>query len=271
MAMKKANEGGGIVWCHDTGSTCHASVKTQTGAESDSHLFAMAEGNSEFFDSHLEKLTRELNRIVSEARSAGLATQGKDPRLQIGLLTTGAGYLPVWKREVEDSEALADLIDVGSLTDLDAMTLDQRDAYLKVDELATDGDWHNHSTSGGVVHCHHAGMSCFVTVKAEGADAGYFESVGQNSPVYDAGLATLTRKMNQMVSEAQTSGLRAASRDPALQIGFVSTSAGLLPVWKRVLASTERLDDVTKGQPVTHLEMMSPSEQDAHFGVRGQA
>jgi hypothetical protein len=263
MSWKKANEGGGLVWCHDTGDSCHTSVEPEKP-------FAFVGKQSEFFDAPLETLAEKLNLLVGETQATEKNKQNKDPKVQIGFLRTGAGYLPVWKRQVLDSESLGDLVDVKSLTDLDAMTIQKRDAYLKVriDE-GKDGAWRNHSSKGGVVHCHHAGMSCFVTVEASsGQMTTYFAEVNQGSPVYDAALATLSSKMNAAVRETQAAAMQSQSKDPRLQIGFVSTGAGFLPVWKRVLADTERLEDIVDVKTLTHLDALTSEQLDAHLGVR---
>jgi hypothetical protein len=266
MSWKKANEGGGLVWCHDSGTSCHATPKTRE------RLFAVASKQSVFFDASLEQLAEGLNRLVRDTQAEELMRQGRDARLQIGLLRTGAGYLPVWKREVTDSESLADLVDIESLTDLDSMTVEQRDVYLKVKKDGGDaGDWRNHSSSGGVVHCHHAGMSCFVTVKAgvsqSASGSKYFADVDRESPLHDPALSTLSLEMNDLVGKAQAAASRYNEKDARLQIGFVSTGAGLLPVWKRVLADNEQLEEVTDAATLTHLDALSEEQLDAHFGV----
>lgn len=271
MAWKKASEGSGIVWCHDQGSSCHTSVKTKDGSNVTGKPFASVVQNSLFFDSALNSLSEKLNSLVNDTQTQAIDGQHKDVGLQVGFLRTGSGYLPVWKRLVLESEKLEDLVNISTLTDLDVMTLDQIDAYLQLKDSGATNGWWRHSTSGGVVHCHQGGMSCYVTVKEQVSGSRqtttFFAEVPVGSPVYHTALAELTTKMNHLVSKTEAEAIKSLGEDSKLEMGFIATGSGLLPVWKRVIRGAEKLDDIVDSNTLLDLSALTDEQLDAHLGV----
>ncbi|MFD0033046.1 hypothetical protein ACFVJK_33185 [Streptomyces sp. NPDC127172] len=271
MGLKKASEGGGIVWCHDSGNEC-VTYYEEESAESRS-LFAAVEQNSPFYDSSLDELSGKLNGLVGEVRGRGDGGRGSE--LRIGLLKTGVGFLLVWKRQVKPSERLEDLVDVGSLTDLSSMTSDQLNEYLRIDrdDESSGGVWRKHYTTAtgddGLIHCVGAGKSCFVTALRQSVDSSlvgnYFPTVTQDSPVYDPGLHDgLTAKLNDLVHEVQARGRQNSKSDPRVQIGFVITGRGLLPAWKLVLSEEDQQDDAAS----VDLDSMTDAQRDKFLRVK---
>lgn len=256
---KKASEGGGVVWCHDSGSACIVHMKERGSGL----FFARAQTDSPVYDAALAELSDKMNEVLKQTQTtATLADKNKG--LEVGFLKTGAGFLPVWKRDVGETEKLHELVDVATLTHLDEMTFDEMGAYLKIQTvLGGDGTWYTYHVKGGVIHCSGSGMACFATVMKAFSDSApsYFPKVGQNSPVYNAALAGLSDKLNDLVAEAQSQGKKASARDPKAQIGLVITGFGLLPVWKIVCDE--------KDLPAGSIELgsMTSDEQDKFLKV----
>ncbi|MFJ5270583.1 hypothetical protein [Streptomyces sp. NPDC088358] len=273
MARKKASEGSGIVWCHGRGSTCIAFAEDRKETAEPEFLspFARADQSSPVYDATLNELSDNLNGLVRGTQNRSRAERGKDPELKIGFLATGAGFLPVWKREVRDSERLEDLVAIESLTDLDSMTSDQLDTYLRIDneDGENGGEWRSHRVSGGVIRCKGNGMSCFVTTLKPSEDSKligkYFPAVAQDSPVHDPSLDELTVKLNSLVNETQTQERQKSNRDPKAQIGFVITGHGLLPAWKIVLPETDGSGDDADSED---LDAMTDAQRDQFLGVK---
>jgi hypothetical protein len=241
-ATKKASEGSGIVWCHDTGDRC-AVAATDT-LEQPTFLFARTDRDSPEFDAALDELSVSMNRVANDTQVSGQRDHGRDD-IQIGLLRTGSGFLPVWKREVLDTERLKDLVDVDSLTDLDVMSDDELGSYLRINEDA--GDWHAYTVSGGIYTCSGSGMGCYVTaldvdpdLKVVAASStrsgGYFPTVHEESSVFDPALHELAGTLNSLVSDTESREKQKATRDPRQRIGLAVTERGLLLVWKIVAA-----------------------------------
>jgi hypothetical protein len=233
MAHQKASEGSGIVWCHDSGDACITVDKAK--------FFAKVDQGSRVHDADLVELSSKLNALVNETEIREKKKPGRDSKLQIGFLVTGAGFLPVWKRQVLASERLEELVDIKSLVDLEAMTNDQLNAHLGL-KAKDGGEWRRHyvtkSADDGVIHCSGAGKSCFVTASQKPSAgsalmSNFFPTVDQKSPVFDAALGDLANKLNTLVNETQARGGK-PGKDPRIQIGFVITGSGLLPVWKIV-------------------------------------
>ncbi|MFG2987699.1 hypothetical protein ACGFYQ_42205 [Streptomyces sp. NPDC048258] len=272
MAHQKASEGGGIVWCHDSGTACI----TFTDESKAMSLFARVDQSSPVYDAALDELSLDLSGLVEETQAGERGEQGKGSELKIGFLATGSGFLLVRKRVVGKTERLEDLVDIQSLTDLESMTSDQLAAYLRINLGVTEenaaGQWRRHYVSeagregghaSGVIHCRGAGKSCFVTLSATQGQAvvgNYFPTVGQDSPVYDPSLHELTVKLNSRLNEAQE---QKTHRDPRAQIGLVITGRGLLPAWKVV-------DDGDYGDDADFVELdaMTDAQRDQFLRVQ---
>lgn len=278
---KKGSEGSGIVWCHDTGTNCVTFANgngEETGPARLIPLFARVQQDSPVYDAALDELSVAMNQMVRETQLNGQSDQRKDSQVQLGLLRTGSGFLLVWKREVSDTERLEDLVDIDTLTDLEAMTDEQLNSYLRIDnkgkELAG-GEWRAYTVSGGIYRCRGAGMGCFVTalekkpetelLAADSAQAGgYFPTVHDDSPVYDSALNALAGRLDALVSQTQARELQAANRTPQERIGLAITGRGLLPVWKVVVS-----DDAYSQADIdsTDLEAMTDDQRDEFLRV----
>ena len=235
---KKASEGSGIVWCHDHGDRCAvAAIRPQQPR----FLLARADRSSPEFDDALDELSVGMNLVAEDAQIRGQRERNRDD-IQVGLLRTGSGFLPVWKREVQDDERLGDLVDVDSLTDLDSMSDDDLGSFLRVD--AAGGTWKAYSKDEhGVYTCSGAGMGCFVTAldslpEAELAAAdprrssGYFATVDQDSPVFDATLQELAGTLNRLLSNIEEREKKDSTKHAGQRVGLAITESGVLPVWK---------------------------------------
>ncbi|MEU0054445.1 hypothetical protein [Streptomyces sp. NPDC006309] len=233
VANKKGSEGSGIVWCYGEGTRCSAHVTDK--AEHPRFLFNRRSRTLPEFDAALDELSVSLNRVADDTQVTGRQNHGRDD-IQIGLLRTGSGFLPVWKRDVLDTERLEELVDVNTLTDLDVMSDDELGSHLRINEDA--GEWRAYTTSGGVYDCTGAGMGCFVTaVDAKaGGSGGYFATVQEESPVFDPALHELAGRLNTLVSDTESREKQKGTRDPQQRIGIAVTKDGLIPVWKIVAA-----------------------------------
>jgi hypothetical protein len=246
-ATKKASEGSGIIWCHDRGNRCIAAIEPDI-PEQPIFLFARADRDAPGFDAALDELSVSMNRVANDIQASGRTDRSRDD-IQIGVLRTGSGFLPVWKREVLYAERLEDLVDVDSLTDLDVMSDDELGSFLRIKEAA--GEWRTYTVSHGVYRCRGAGMACYVTALEEvepefRAEAdrqprsgGYFATVQEESPVFDPALNELAGTLNTLVSDTEVREQKKETKDPRQRIGLVVTPHGLLPVWKIVEAYGE--------------------------------
>ncbi|MFF1643486.1 hypothetical protein ACFVXA_38895 [Streptomyces sp. NPDC058246] len=280
MPRQKASEGGGIVWCHDSGSACltFAEVKGSTQPEFIS-LFAKVEQNSPVYDPALDELSDSLNRLVTETQAGGRYEQGEGKEVKIGFLVTGDGFLLVRKRGVGKEERLEELVDIETLTDLDSMTSDQLAEYLRIRREGgkNAGQWRRHTvtqksdpdpSSTGIIICRGGGKSCFVTALApQGATVigNYFPTVAQDSPVYDPSLHELIGKLNSLLNETQVREKQKSSRDPMAQIGLVITGHGLLPAWKIVASDDDHHGD---GVGSVDLDDMTDAQRDQFLRVK---
>jgi hypothetical protein len=272
MAMKKASEGSGIVWCHDSGSACIAFAEEATIPEKLT-MFARVEPGSPVYDPALDELSQRLTQLTDAVQPPRQKREIAGAETQLGFLRTGAGFLPVWKREVSSTERLEDLVDVDGLTDLDAMTVAQRDSYLGLREEDS-GDWRAYSVSGGVYTCKGAGEGCFVTVEALSAEADdtgsmktvtYFPTVGEDSPVYDRALGELADRLNAAINEVQAQAANSATERTGKQVGLTITDRGLLPVWKSAASDDDKTGD---GADRFDLEAMTETERQAFLQVK---
>lgn len=276
MAHQKANEGGGVIWCHDTGRTCITFTdddKTKNGV-----FFLQVASTSPVFDGPLGEMAKTMNRIVNEVQETERSAQNRDPKLKLGFLLTGSGFLPVWKREVAYDERLEDLVDKNSLTDLDGMSYDRLGAHLRIlSDEGTDGggnltgEWRAWwRDSAGIVHCSGAGGGCFVThleeemLSEDSPQAGiYFPATHPDSPVFDPVLNKLAADLNNVVSETQAREKRNSSRDSRAVIGFIVASSGFVPVWKITQETYEQPDSER-----IYLHTMTPQQLDEYLQVR---
>jgi hypothetical protein len=269
MASKKASVGSGIVWCHDSGDTCIAFADNATVPERLA-MFARVEQDSPVYDAALDELSQRLTDLTDAVHSQRQKREAASAETQLGFLRTGAGFLLVWKRVVPNTERLEELVDVDSLTDLDAMTIDQRDSYLGLQE-ADSGDWRTYTVSGGVYRCKGAGKGCFVTEEALRIDADsrktatYFPAVGEDSPVYDRALRELADRLNAAISEAQTQAANSTRSRTVEHIGLAITERGLLPVWKLTASDDDNAGD---GTDLVDLEAMTEEKRQAYLRVK---
>jgi hypothetical protein len=266
MASKKGSEGSGIIWCHDSGSDCLTFVEDETKPEL-LPMFARARHDSPVYDGALDELSRRLTDMAAAAHAQRTRRDVAGADTQIGILKTGAGFLLVWKRDVSSTERLEDLVDVDSLTDLDAMSDAERDSYLGLRE-SDGGEWRRGlaARDSGLYHCRSAGENCFVSVEMVRADAGaveptttltYFPTVDEGSPVYDRDLRELASRLNAAINEVQANG--AADR-PGQHIGLTITDRGLLPVWKNAPFDDDEVGDRTD---LVDLEAMTAAQRQA--------
>ncbi|MCK0197089.1 hypothetical protein MWN34_09205 [Ancylobacter sp. 6x-1] len=131
------------------------------------------------------------------------------------------------------------------------------------------------SEGGGVLWCHPGGTNCVVKVKKvltpEGADGErYFNHPAADAAHYDPDLDALTQQMNSLVDAAQQRGLAGGRKAPGLQVGFLRTPNGYLPVWKRDVADNERLEDLVDVSTLTPLGSMSDEAVSAHLRLASQ-
>lgn len=242
---KKASAGSGIVWCHDTGSNCVSHITKEPDRESFAEYFASADEDSPGYDPALSALSKQLNELVRQTQAADTSDRVRTDELRVGFLRTGSGFLPVWKRLVGDTERLSDLVDVSTLTDLEAMADERLDEFLHIastENYSRGGTWKTYTVDPqGIYHCRGFGKACFVShlkAKVEEGDSApasrYFPTVEESSSVYDVALNELSAKLNAAVSQTQTTEKADSAKDSRLVIGLVIGETGLLPVWKIV-------------------------------------
>jgi hypothetical protein len=85
--------------------------------------------DSPVYDPALNALAGRLDALVSETQARELQEANRTPQERIGLAITGRCLLPVWKVVVSDDDYSQE--DTDS-TELEAMTDDQRDEFLRV-------------------------------------------------------------------------------------------------------------------------------------------
>jgi len=128
------------------------------------------------------------------------------------------------------------------------------------------------SEGSGIVWCHDEGDRCVAVFAPDVAEQPIllFARADRDSPEFDAALDDLCVSMNRVVNDTQVSGRRDRDRDD-IQIGFLRTGSGFLPVWKRDVLYTERLGDLVDVDSLTDLDVMSDDELGSYLRVNEDA
>lgn len=237
MAIKFGSEGSGILWCHPGGTNCLTTMVADENGGARQYFSHPKEGE-EYYDRELSRLATDINELVATTERREKESGKRDASLEIGFLRTSNGYLPVWKRNVSESERLEDLVDVSSLKPLGTMSDEDVKSYLQIESnFGGDGEWFRH-TGGGVYRCKGAGMSCYVTAASRDGfktikDSNYFPKVEPSSPVYDPALSDLADKLNAALNATQKAN-RPNLPEPQPEIGLAIEEEGIAVVWKIV-------------------------------------
>ncbi len=129
------------------------------------------------------------------------------------------------------------------------------------------------SEGSGIVWCHPGGTNC-ITPKIvniiENDRKTYFIHPAEADEYYDKDLSDLTNQMNELVASTEASEKAQKKRDAALEIGFLQTSNGYLPVWKRNVSDNERLEDLVDRNSLTPLGSMEPEEVKAYLQIEAE-
>jgi hypothetical protein len=125
------------------------------------------------------------------------------------------------------------------------------------------------SEGSGIVWCHDQGNRC-IAFAPEIPELPIFLKADRDSPEFDAALDELSVSMNRVANDTQVSGRRDRGRDD-IQIGFLRTGSGFLPVWKREVLYTERLEDLVEVDSLTDLDVMSDDELASYLRINEDA
>jgi hypothetical protein len=119
MPLKKGSvDPDGTIWCYGSGIRCIVSTVTVEGGEAtDFSRFAVSRNTSLVNDEALIELSKKINELIVETH-----TKRKNPELKLGFLITDHGILPVWKRELDDTQDIAQFTSVENLVSLDNMS-----------------------------------------------------------------------------------------------------------------------------------------------------
>ncbi|OED00939.1 hypothetical protein [Rhizobium sp. YK2] len=130
------------------------------------------------------------------------------------------------------------------------------------------------SAGGGTVWCYKKGNACVVSVVDDAGERGvvrrYFSWPSPESREYDAALAELSNNLNDIVNQIQARERRMGKKDRKLEIGFLRTDHGFLPVWKRDVAEHERLEDLVDVSSLRDLEAMSDGDVSKYLQIQSR-
>ena len=145
MGTKFGSEGSGILWCHPGGTNCITSVEAENDSQDPKRYFTHAKEGDESHYKELSRLATDMNELVAKAERLEKQGGKRDALLQIGFLRTRGGFLPVWKRNVVQSERIEDLVDPSSMKPLGSMSDQEVKSYLQIEsDFDGEGEWHTH-------------------------------------------------------------------------------------------------------------------------------
>ena len=97
----------------------------------------------------------------------------------------------------------------------------------------------------------------------------YFTHPDEGDEYYAKELDLLAQNMNDLVEATQRRGKESKGRDAALEIGFLRTINGYLPVWKRDVSKSERLEDLVDISILKPLGSMTGEDVKAYLQIEG--